>query len=105
MLLLGLLAARYPTSTASWATPDVASQWPTDTEPWGPPPTEFFTDTPEKLSASALVGISVAALAAAAFIFLSIFFFIKGRSRARPDKKFDSDTPPTFADTTKSPLL
>ena len=105
MLLLSLLAARYPTSTVSWVTPDVASKWPTDTEAWGPPPTEFFTATPDKWSASALVGISVAALAAAAFIFLSIVFFIKGRSRSRPDKKFDSDTPPALADATKSPLL
>lgn len=108
MLFISLLLARYPTETATWITPDVVSKWPTDTEAWGPPPTEFVTDSPGNLGHSALFGISIAAVAAAATIVVCVIFFVKGRNKARLDKKFDTATTPecnNYSDCTQSPLL
>lgn len=108
MLFVGLvLCARYPTDTASWETPAVISKWPTDTEPWGPPPTEFPTDNGQ-MATTAIVGITVAAFAALAIIVVCILFFMKGRNKARLDKKLDNEPTPecnNYGDATRSPLL
>ena len=77
-LLLASLALSYPTETPPWVTPERVSKWPTDTEPWGAPPTEFPSDS-DHFATSAIVGITIAAIAAASVIVLCIVILIRSR--------------------------
>lgn len=83
-----LAAAFYPTDTESWVTPDLKSKWPTPTEVWELPPTESPTPVPATgFSTSAIIGITVAAVAAAIVVVLCIVALV--RPRPRLDKKVD----------------
>lgn len=78
-LLAAAAVASYPTETPTWITPEHVSKWPTDTEPWGAPPTEFPSDGSDEFATSAIIGITIAALAAASVIVVCIVILLRSR--------------------------